>query len=54
MKFIVEYMFKQGTDSYTESPLVKPFTTVDQAIDFIKDTMELYPVEWMFIHLESA
>ena len=37
MKCVVEYMFKEGTCAYTDSPMRAPFPTVDHAISFIKD-----------------
>ena len=37
MKYVVEYMFKEGTRAYNESPMRAPFPAVDQAISFIKD-----------------
>ena len=36
MKCVVEYMFKEGTRAYTESPICAPFPAVDQAISLLK------------------
>lgn len=56
MKCIVEYMFKEGTRAYTESPMLAPFPTVDQAISFIEDMKKAFKnsIEWMYIHLETV
>ena len=56
MKCIVEYMFKEGTRAYTKSPMLAPFPTVDQAIEFISDMKRTFAnsIEWMYIHLETA
>ena len=56
MNCVVEYMLKQGTRAYTESPMIAPFPTVDQAIAFIEDMKKSFhnSIEWMYIHLETA
>ena len=56
MKCIVEYMFNEGTRAYTESPMLAPFPTVDQAISFIEDMKKAFKnsIEWMYIHLETV
>lgn len=55
MKYVVEYMFKEGTRAYTESPMCAPFPTVDQAISFIKDMKAAFKksIEWIHINLET-
>lgn len=55
MKYVVEYMFKEGTRAYTESPMRAPFPTVDQAISFIKDIKAAFKksIEWIHINLET-
>ena len=55
MKCVVEYMFKEGTRAYTESPMRAPFPTVDQAISFIKDMKATFKksIEWIHIKLET-
>ena len=55
MKCVVEYMFKEGTRAYTESPTRAPFPTVDQAISFIKDKKEALKkyIEWIHINFET-
>lgn len=55
MKCVVEYMFKECTRAYTESPMRAPFPTVDQAISFIKDMKVAFnkPIEWIHINFET-
>ena len=55
MKYVVEYMFKEGTRAYTESPMRSQFPTVDQAISFIKDMKEAFKksIEWIHIKFET-
>lgn len=52
MSYTVEYMFKEGTRAYTESPTIAPFPTVDQALSFIEDMKKAFTnsIEWMYIH----
>ena len=55
MKCVVEYMFKEGTRAYTESPMRAPFPTVDQAISFINDMKAAFKksIEWIRINFET-
>lgn len=55
MKYVVEYMFKEGTRAYTESPMHAPFPAVDQAISFIKDMKAAFKksIEWIHIKFET-
>ena len=54
-KYIVEYMFKEGTRAYTESPMRAPFPTVDQALSFISDIKLTFKksIEWIHINIET-
>lgn len=53
MKCTVEYMFKAGTRSYTVDPMMAPFNSVDEAIEFISSMLREFKssLEWMYIHL---
>lgn len=53
MKCTVEYMFKAGTRSYTADPMMAPFNSVDEAIEFISSMLREFKnsLEWMYIHL---
>ena len=55
MKYVVEYMFKEGTRAYTESPMRAPFPTVDQALSFISDIKLTFKksIEWIHINIET-
>ena len=54
-KYIVEYMFKEGTRAYTESPMRAPFPTVDQSLSFISDIKLTFKksIEWIHINIET-
>ena len=53
MKCTVEYMFKEGTRPYTADPMLAPFNSVDDAIEFISNMLREFKnsLEWMYIHL---
>lgn len=55
MKYVVEYMFKEGTRAYTESPMRAPFQTVDQSLSFISDIKLTFKksIEWIHINIET-
>ena len=55
MKYTVEYMFKPGTRSYRDTPMMAPFTDVDQALSFIEGMKRVFrnSIEWMYIHVEN-
>lgn len=56
MKYVVEYMFKEDTRAYNESPMYATFDTIDQAISFINNMKKVFSnsIEWMYIHFETT
>lgn len=56
MNCVVEYMFKEDSSAYTQSPIFEPFPTVDQAISFIDDMKRDFEnsIEWIYIHLQTV
>ena len=55
MKYVVEYMFKEGTRAYTESPMRAPFQTVNQSLSVISDIKLTFKksIEWIHINIET-